>query len=114
MTTKAEKIIQALRTCQQFLPARTAGATAINLLSGERVEPIPVEAGAMEDDGFLLVTFPGGLPVEVIGDMYLELQVHQSIRIEVDRGMHDRFPGIDKLARVYADRIEHLRGKHGL
>ena len=79
--TRSQRIVSALRTLQQFQVVQSP-SEAICPLSGVRVEALsdPLQV----DHGRLTLTFPGGQPIEVFGEFYLQLQIVQSARLESD------------------------------
>ncbi|GHD04890.1 hypothetical protein GCM10007320_66280 [Pseudorhodoferax aquiterrae] len=107
-TTRSQRIINALNQLQQFLPAHRAGdEVAIHVLTGASVTAV---ASDDAEDGMLFVRFPGGESVQVIGDLYLELQVTESARLVVD-GPSD---GSSAYAKRSAADLKHFRRKSDL
>lgn len=108
MRTRSQRIIDALRQLEQFKLAQGFGSDcAVNVLTGARVEPVPDPGD--EGHGMLEVTFPGGVPITVIGDLYLDLQMIESVRIELDSSDSSTIIG-----RRVASLSEHLNRKHDL
>lgn len=107
--THSERVVAALKQLQQFQVAGVGGQTeVIHVLNGARVVAVPDP-----DDvghGILEVTFPGGAPFQVIGPMYLELQIIEDSRLVLD-GHED---GRGDVARHSAQTSEHLRRKHNI
>ena len=83
MGTRSERIVRALQQLQQFLPGPiTEPGLAINVLTGAHVRPAPDESD--EGHAWLTVTFPGGEPFDVNGDLYLKLQMIEDGRFVLD------------------------------
>lgn len=108
MSNTGQRIIRALQQLDQFMPGDcTSTELAENVLTGARVEPLPDADD--EGGGLLYVTFPGGKPMTVNGHLYLDLQIIESARLEVDAE-----DGVTKVSLRYATLSEHLYRKHGL
>jgi hypothetical protein len=108
MKSIGHRVIQALHQLQQFMPGDCASAElAQNVLTGAIVEPVPCPDD--EGDDMLFVTFPGGKRMTVNGRLYLELQILESARSEVDSE-----EGGTKINLRYESLCEHLYRKHDL
>jgi hypothetical protein len=106
--SRSQRIINALNQLQQYLPARRASdAVAVNVLTGTTVTAVISDD---PDSGMLFIKFPGGESIEVIGELYLELQIIQSARLTLD-GPAD---GNSAYAKQSAKDAEHFRRKHDL
>jgi hypothetical protein len=103
--TRSERIISALRTLQYFHVVQSP-SDAICALTGVRVQPLPDPFQV--DHGRLKLTFPGGQPMEVFGEFYLQLQIVQSARLESD-GFGDA-----KLSFRVHELREELKAKYAL
>ena len=104
--SRSQRIIAALRQLDQFALIQSDGE-AVCALTGVRVTP----AEDPDDDGhgLLYLAFPGAQPVLANGDLYLQLQVITSARLETD-GPQGRGP----VASRVQDLLTHLLGKHDL
>ena len=109
--TRGQRIIRALNQLQQFLPGHghETGA-AVNVITGVIVRPvIDPEYSEDDDSGLLTITFQGGAPIEVNGDLYLELQM-----IEDGRYIADGKEGNSPIARHVQSLSDHFEIKYGL
>jgi hypothetical protein len=102
--SRSQRIINALQELEQFRPAPKADE-AFNVMSGARLTALPDEEGV--GHGLLWATFPGGKPVEIIGELYLQLQVVESLRFETDGAQGKGDCRAQNL-------LAHLLRKHGL
>lgn len=107
MSTTSQRIIGALLQLEQFLPAQSGTEEAVNVITGARVSALP--DNDVEDHQMVCLTFPGGEPVEVNGGLYLQLQVIESVRYELDAP-----DGSGPVSRRVEDLLEHLHRKHDL
>ncbi|MEO6320360.1 MAG: hypothetical protein ABIR56_06805 [Polaromonas sp.] len=82
LISTGEKIMRALHQLEQFMPGECMPNLAQNVLNGATVEPVPDPDD--EGDSMLFVTFPGGKRMTVNGRLYLDLQILERARIEVD------------------------------
>lgn len=106
--SRSQRIINALNQLQQFVPARrSSDAVAVNVLTGTTVTAV---ASDDPDSGMLFIKFPGGESIEVVGELYLELQITESARLVLD-GPTD---GHGVYAKQSASDAEHFRRKHDL
>ena len=105
--SSSQGIISALQELEQFKPATRKGDEAFNVMTGARLTALPDDEGV--GHGLLWATFPGGKPVEPIGQLYLQLQVIESIRHE-----RDGVRSSGDVPRPVQDLLAHLRRKHGL
>ena len=80
--SSSQGIISALQELEQFKPATRKGDEAFNVMTGARLTALPDDEGV--GPGLLWATFSGGNPMELIGELYLQLQVIESIRYERD------------------------------
>lgn len=86
--TKSQRIIRVLLQLEQFTSGDSQPwDTAIHMLSGATVAANPED---FEENGLLIVQFPGGPPIDVIGDIYLKLQLAESaaheLHLDADSG----------------------------
>ena len=109
MNTTAQRIISALQQLEHFMPGHQSVSPdfAENVLTGARVGPVPDPFD--EGEGLLSITFPGGHAIQVIGRLYLHLQIIESARFEVD-GSDVNLTVSQRVAQL----SEHLRGKYHL
>ena len=108
MNSTGQRIIRALHQLDQFMPGDCSSTElAQNVLTGVKVEPVPDPDG--DGDGMLYLTFPGGKPMTVNGRLYLDLQIIESARLEVDSE-----EGTTKASLRNASLSEHLYLKHDL
>jgi hypothetical protein len=106
--TRGQRIIRALQQLEQFKAGHNTEAYfAENVLSGAKVEPVPDENA--DGHGILTVTFPNGDPMTVNGDLYLDLQIIESVRFELDSSDSSSLVG-----RRVADLSEHFGRKYDL
>ncbi|MGH8759517.1 MAG: hypothetical protein ACREVW_08410 [Burkholderiales bacterium] len=106
--SRGQRIIRALQQLEQFKPGHNTGLDyAENVLTGARVEPLPDPDD--QEHGALTVSFPGGRPMTVNGDLYLDLQVIESVRFENDSAEES-----SKVARRVADLSQHFARKYDL
>ena len=79
--SRSERIVRALLRLEQFSDFTSEGSDlAIHMLTGVVVSPVMHDD---DDQGFLILQFPGGPRAEVIGDIYLRLQIAESAAHEI-------------------------------
>lgn len=107
--TKSQRIVNALKQLEQFVPANSAAQDqAIHVLTGALISSCD-EADAGDSD-MIKLQFPGGPEFEVIGTVYLNLQILESAAHEL-HGDSDSNSPIALRARELS---EHLWRKHDL
>nr|WP_041296277.1 hypothetical protein [Janthinobacterium sp. Marseille] len=78
---KSERIIQALSQLEQFTDITSEKLESVlHMLTGAIVSP---QLNDDYEEGFLILNFPGGPKVDVIGDIYLRLQIAESVTHEL-------------------------------
>lgn len=107
---RSERIISALAGLQQFLPCAPGVQDnhIVNVLNGVRVEP--TDTGEDAENGLLQLTFPGGTPITVIGEIYLALMVAQSAQLEIISPGE----GTGAISDRAQELLEHLNRKYEL
>ncbi|CAN5741426.1 hypothetical protein BH09PSE5_BH09PSE5_00890 [soil metagenome] len=78
--SRSQRIVAALKELKQFQAVVSAGP-AINVLTGVHVEPVADPLGI--DHGRIRLTFAGAEGFDVSGEPYLEVQLIESVRLEM-------------------------------
>lgn len=106
--TKSERIVGALLQLEQFSDFTSEGMeSAIHMLTGVVVSP---HMHDNDDQGFLILKFPGGPQAEVIGDIYLRLQIAESAAHEIHLDETNKSP----IAIRSNELFEHFERKYDL
>jgi len=106
--TKSERIVRALLQLEQFSDFTSEGMeSAVHMLSGVVVIP---HIHDDDDQGLLILKFPGGPQVEVIGDIYLRLQIAESAAHEIHLDETNKSP----IAIRSNELFEHFERKYDL
>lgn len=111
MRTKSQRCIDALAQLPQFMAALLEPHKenrVTNVLTGAVVQALPDRDD--EEHEIIQITFPGGQPFEVVGPMYLQLQVVDAARYYVDSAEE----GSGAISKRTNFLLEHLTGKHDL
>lgn len=111
MRTKSQRYIDALGQLPQFIVTLLdphKEGRVISALTGAVVQAVPDLDD--EDHEIIQISFPGGQPFQVIGPMYLELQVVEAARYYAESSEDGSGP----IAKRASNLLEHLRGKHDL
>lgn len=106
--TKSQRIVRALLQLEQFSDFTSEGIeSAIHMLTGVVVSPCMHDD---DDQGFLILQFPGGPQAEVIGDIYLRLQIAESAAHEIHLDETNKSP----IAIRSNELFEHFERKYDL
>lgn len=110
--TTSERYIRALQQLPQFAcvqPGDIEGLRAVHVLTGAQVFSIPDPDEL--DHGLISIKFNGGHAVQVIGAMYLELQIAEAQTHYQNAPTEEGSGSISKAGRGL---LEHLVRKHEL
>lgn len=111
MRTKSQRYIDALAQLPQFMVTVMNSyeeGRVIDAQTGAVVHAVPDPEG--EEHDFIEVTFPGGQPFQVIGPLYLRLQIVEAARHYEASSDEGRGP----IAKRTEQLLEHLSRKHDL
>ena len=107
--TKSQRILHALQQLEQFAPYRSESEDQVlHVLTGALVSAY-TDPNA-EDSEMIKIQFPGGPEHEVIGIMYLNLQILESAAHE----LHKNTEYDSLIARRAEELSQHLLQKHDL
>ncbi len=107
--TKSQRIVQALQQLDQFQPyIWDCPDKALHVINGTVITAYTEDG--VDDSGIIKIQFPGGPEHDVVGEMYLKLQILESAAHEMHADGDSKSP----IAQRANELIEHLWRKHGL